>query len=133
VGTVPRLRGTPAQNLQVRTAWIIEATQRLEPDLSDELLRRAIELAAPRRARRAILASELLTRPEVLTSGLSDCSPVTQAYLEQLVGAGARRVVLAACELCGRGPARGVRLPSGGRACNACMRRMGVQECSVCG
>lgn len=133
MGTIPRLRGTPAQNLQVRTAWIIEATRRVEPDLSDELLRRAIELAAPRRARRAVLASELLTRPEVLTCGLSDSSPVTQAYLEQLVAAGARRVVLATCELCGRGPTHGVRLPSGGRACNRCTRRMRVQACSVCG
>jgi len=133
VGTGPRLRGTPAQNLQVRTAWIIEATRRVEPDLSDELLRRAIELAAPRRAGRAVLASELLARPEVLTCGLSDSSPVTQAYLEQLVAAGARRVVLATCELCGRGPTHGVRLPSGGRACNRCTRRMRVQACSVCG
>jgi hypothetical protein len=116
------------------TGVIIEHVIAVEPDLAEDLIRQALDDAAPSRPSRRVLAKALAASPGLLGSGSPEGPPAVGRLVRALLARGARYVVVPLCAGCGRPeplPQRRGRL----RVCMQCdaTTRGQRQPCAGCG
>lgn len=130
--TVPRLRGTPDNNDEIRTGWIVDAVQTADPSLSRPVVLAAVKQVAPGSYGRAVIALELTTAPTLLTSGDPGSKAGTQKLIKALVAAGSRTIRRPGCTICRRVRDLDLRLAGGGPACVQCTRMLRATICPGC-
>lgn len=130
--SVPRLRGTPTENDRIRTGWIVDAVRAADPSLPEPVVLAAVRRAAPASFGRAVIALELTSAPELLTSGDPGSKAGTQRLIKALVAAGSTTIRRPGCTICRRIRDLDLRLTGGGRACVKCSKMLRATICPGC-
>lgn len=122
----------PASVLDARPAEVARLVSEIEPSLGAEAVADAVLQAAPSRREATRLLRHLAADPEALTSGSARAPLVVARLAAALLEAGATRVRLPRCALCGREGELPRRLGTE-RICAICSSGLQRDECSRCG
>lgn len=125
-----RLRHSSEENDRIRTARILAAVQRIDPDLPQQVIL-AVVVPISSWSKTQILG-DLEAHPDVLTSGRADGRAATLRLIAELTRAGSRRIRRPSCKLCRRICDLPTPLRSGGRICGSCARRLARRQCPGC-
>ncbi|MGH2660596.1 MAG: hypothetical protein ACRDHS_13300 [Actinomycetota bacterium] len=126
------ITAAPASALDARHAEVVRLVSELEPSLSGRVITDAIGRAAPSRREVTQLLRHLAAEPEILSSGSTRAPLVVARLAAALLEAGATRIRLPRCALCGREGKLPRRLRTQ-RICGTCATRLQLDDCSVCG
>ncbi|MFI5772835.1 site-specific integrase [Streptomyces sp. NPDC051658] len=122
----PDTEGDPLQELT-------ELVTSLDPALNDDVVLAALGRATVRPAGQRRLAWAVVARPELLTSaGYEAPTPAVLRFIDELVKAGATKVVRPACPRC-HGVKALSKLLDGKRICRACFAHHAAVPCFGCG
>ncbi|MFK0114019.1 site-specific integrase [Streptomyces sp. NPDC091217] len=122
----PDTGGDPLQELT-------ELVTSLDPALNDDVVLAALRRATVRPAGQRRLAWAVVARPELLTgAGYEAPAPAALRFVDELVKAGATKVVRPACPRC-HGVKALSKLLDGKRICRACFARHAAVPCFGCG
>ncbi|WP_055632853.1 hypothetical protein [Streptomyces griseoruber] len=112
---------------------LTELITNLDPGLNTDAILAALGRATVRPAGQRRLAWAVVARPELLTgAGYEAPTPAALRFINELVEAGATKVVRPACPRC-HGVKALSKLLEGKRICRACFARHAAVACSGCG
>ncbi|MCX4581214.1 site-specific integrase [Streptomyces sp. NBC_01571] len=112
---------------------LTELITNLDPALDADAILTALGCATVRPAGQRRLAWAVVARPELLTgAGYEAPTPAALRFIDELVAAGATKVVRPACPRC-YGVKALSKLLEGKRICRACFARHAAVPCSGCG
>ena len=128
----PHCAGCPMDE-EDPTTIALRVIARVDPALSSEVVKAALDVVVPRSSERRRLAWAIEDRPDLLTgAGAETPVPAVLRLIDELCAAGSTALVVPACPLC----QRVVRLPGrweGRRICRGCEARRHRVTCARCG
>ncbi|MFL6054734.1 MAG: hypothetical protein ACJ72W_17700 [Actinoallomurus sp.] len=112
---------------------LVRLVTNLDPALSTATIKTALQRATTRPTGQRRLAWAIVDRPDLLTgAGTYAPAPAVLRFIDNLVAAGATKVVKPACPRCGGVKALS-KLLEGQRVCRNCFARSAAVPCSRCG
>lgn len=118
---------------QPRVAELVALVHPVAPEVSAVRLAEIVATVAPLPLTQRRLELALIKQPGVLEGEHRNVPVTVQGLAHALVAEGASRVVLPACESCGRAVRLPHKTPSGGRHCSRCERNARAVQCATCG
>jgi hypothetical protein len=112
---------------------IVSLIQDAAPELLATDIQKVVMEVAPMERTQRLLQLALIKQPGVLQSEHLNVPITVQVLCHALVAAGARGIVLPACEGCGRHLQMPHKAPGGGRHCSRCARNHLSAACARCG
>lgn len=115
------------------TQVVLDVVANIDPSLEAQLVRSAIDAAAPQNGQRRRLAWALDERPELLTgAGAGAPVPAVLRLIEALADHGSGHIVRPPCPGCGRLIAL-IKPRDGLRLCRNCLAKSRAETCARCG
>lgn len=124
-------RGRARQAMTAATEEIVPVLAMVEPDVPADVVRAAVERAAPYREARLRLAAGVTSDPSGVFAGSTRAPRVVERLVRELRAAGAGNVQPPRCADCGR-PRSVEAWRDGERLCGSCGQRHQLVVCSHC-